>query len=356
MEQDVDSYALLERLCNIAGISGFEDDVRASIETLVKSRVDTLRTDTLGNLIATRRGRTDFKLMLDAHMDEIGFMVQFVDEQGFVRFTNIGGWDPRLLPSHLLTIVTREGRRVEGVIGTQPPHILKAAEREKVIQIEDMFLDVGATSAEEVHALGVRIGDPIVVHYPFRRLGADSVAGKALDDRAGCAAIIQTLDALQGVDVDATIVAAFVVSEERGLIGARTAAFQIEPDMAIALEGTVAADIPGVSRLRQPSGLGNGPAITVADGGFIPKRKMVRAFEQVAEREGIPYQIKIPPYGGTDAGAIHQSRAGVLSGVLSVPCRYIHSPFSVCRLSDFDNAWRLLTAFCKDAARVAGEP
>ncbi len=350
----MDSYTLLEQLCNIPGVSGFEDDVREQILALVTPLVDEVRVDTLGNLIATRRGTSDFKLMLDAHMDEIGFMVQHVDEQGFVRFTPIGGWDARLLPSHLLTIITRDGKRVEGLIGTQPPHILKPSDREKVIQIEDMFLDVGAISRDEVTAIGVRVGDPIVIHYPFRRIGADSVAGKALDDRAGCAVIIQTLEALRGASVDATISAAFVVSEERGLIGARTAAFQIEPDMAIAIEGTVAADMPGVSAQRQPSALGKGPALTVADGSFIAKRKMVRALETIADREGIPYQIKVPPYGGTDAGAIHQSRGGVLSGVISVPCRYIHSPFNVCRLSDFDNSWKLLTAFCMEATKVMG--
>lgn len=348
----MDSYPLLERLCNIPGIPGFEDEVRAAIGELVKPFADEMRVDALGNLIVTRRGRTGFKLMLDAHMDEIGFMVQHVDELGFIRFTPIGGWDARLLPSHMLTIITRAGKRIEGVIGTTPPHILKPGDREKVIAIEDMFLDVGATSKAEVSQMGVRVGDQIVIDYAFRRIGSDTAMGKALDDRAGCAVMIRTLEALQGAQIDATVVAAFVISEERGLIGARTAAFQIEPDMAIALEGTVAADMPGVTAARQPTGQGKGPAITVADGGFIVPRKMVLALEGVAEREGIPYQIKVPPYGGTDASAIHQSRGGVFAGVVSVPCRYIHSPFSTLRLTDFDNTWKLLTAFCKVATTV----
>jgi putative aminopeptidase FrvX len=164
--------------------------------------------------------------------------------------------------------------------------------------------------------------------------------------------LVRTLEALQSADVEATVIAAFVISEERGLIGARTAAWQIEPDMAIALEGTVAADTPGVPEGRRPTTQGRGPAITVADGNFIVPPRMVRALENVAVREGIPYQIKVPPFGGTDAGAIQQSRGGVPSGVLSVPCRYIHSPFSTCRLSDFDATWRLLAAFCKDAAAL----
>ncbi|HZD54894.1 MAG TPA: M20/M25/M40 family metallo-hydrolase, partial [Candidatus Aquicultoraceae bacterium] len=189
--------------------------------------------------------------------------------------------------------------------------------------------------------------DPAVMSYPFRRIGKDTVMGKSLDDRAGCAAVIRALESLGDEKLDATVVAAFTVGEERGMSGARTAAFQIEPDMAVAVEGTVAADVPGVPAQRCPSRQGEGPALTVADGNFVVPRRMVRAVAGVAEREGIPYQFKLPPSGGTDAGAIHQSRAGVLTGVVSVPCRYIHSPFSTCRLSDFDHTWRLLAAFCR---------
>lgn len=349
----MDSYALLEKLSNTPGVAGFEAPVREAIAGLVTPFVDEMRVDTLGNLIATRRGKTGFTLMLDAHMDEIGFMVQRIDEQGFISIAPLGGWDERLLPSHLLTIITRDGRRIEGVIGTQPPHILKPADRDKVIALDDMFLDVGVTTREEVAGMGVRVGDPVVVHYPFRRIGKETVMGKALDDRAGCAVIIRALEALRDADLEATIVAAFVVGEERGMIGARTAAFQIEPDMALALEGTAAADIPGVPEVRQPSAQGKGPAITVADNSFIAPQKMVRALEEIAERAGLPYQYKIPSFGSTDAGAIHQSRGGVLTGVVSVPCRYIHSPFSTCRLSDFDSTWQLLAAFCREAAAVA---
>ncbi|MBI5879463.1 MAG: M42 family metallopeptidase [Chloroflexi bacterium] len=348
----MDSYALLEKLCNVPGIPGFEDEVRETIIELVTPLVEDVKVDTLGNVIATRHGRSNFKLMLDAHMDEIGFMVQHIDGDGFIRFTPIGGWDPRLLPSHALTIITRERRRIEGVIGTKPPHILKPAEREKVIQIEEMFLDIGVTSRQAVLDLGVRVGDPMVIMYPARRIGNDTIMAKALDDRAGCAVVIRTLEALHVKTIDATIIAAFVIAEERGLIGARAASFSIAPDMAIALEGTVAADSPGIPPQGQPTVQGQGPAITVADGGFVVPRKMVIALEQAAEANGIPYQTKVPPYGGTDASAIHTSRGGVLTGVVSVPCRYIHSPFSTCRLSDFDNTWKLLAAFCSGATEV----
>jgi endoglucanase len=279
-------------------------------------------------------------------------MVQHVGDDGFIRFTPIGGWDTRLLPSHAMTIITRERRRVEGVIASKPPHILKPSERDSVIHVEDMFLDIGASSRQDVLALGVRVGDPIVIMYPARRIGADTIMSKALDDRAGCGVVIKALEALKGETVDATIYAAFVIAEERGLIGARTAAFSIGPDMAIALEGTVAADSPGIPPQGQPTVQGQGPAITVADGGFVVPRKMVMALEKAAEDNRIPYQTKVPPYGGTDATAIHQTRGGVLTGVISVPCRYIHSPFSTCRLTDFDNTWRLLAAFCRVATTL----
>jgi len=348
----IDSYDLLERLCNLPGVTGFEGPVREAIAEIVAPFVDEVRTDTLGNLIAVRRGTPGFKLMLDAHMDEIGFMVQHVDEKGFISFTPIGGWDARLLPGHMLSVAGRGGKTVYGVIGTHPPHIQKAADREKVIPVEEMFLDVGAASKMEVLEMGVQVGDPVVMHYPFRRIGKETVMGKALDDRAGCAAVIRALAALGDAKVEATVVAAFTVGEERGLSGARTAAYQIEPEMAVAVEGTVAADVPGVAAQRCPSTQGKGPAITVADGNFIVPQRMVQALVGLAEREGIPCQYKLPPSGGTDAGAIHQSRGGVLTGIVSVPCRYIHSPFSTCLLSDFDHTWRLLAAFCKAAPRV----
>ncbi len=344
-----DSYDLLERLCNLPGVTGFEGPVREAIAGIVPPFVDEVRTDTLGNLIAVRRGTSGFKLMLDAHMDEIGFMVQHIDEKGFLSFTPIGGWDARLLPGHMLSVAARGGKTVSGVIGTHPPHIQKAADREKVIPVEEMFLDVGAASQQEVLEMGVQVGDPVVMHYPFRRIGKETVMGKALDDRAGCAAVIRALEALSGAKLEATVIAAFTVGEERGMSGARTATFQVEPDMAVAVEGTVAADVPGVPAQRCPSIQGKGPAITVADGNFIVPQRMVQALVRVAEREGIPHQFKLPPSGGTDAGAIHQSRGGVLTGVVSVPCRYIHSPFSTCLLSDFDHTWRLLAAFCKSA-------
>jgi len=343
----IETLELLERLSNAFGVAGFEGEVRGIIEDLIRPYVDEMRVDALGNLIAVREGGSDFRLMLDAHMDEIGFMVSYIEKEGFLRFAPIGGWDARIVPSHAMVVLTRDGQKLRGVIGTAPPHILTQEEREKPFKIEELFVDVGAGSREEVEGLGIRIGSPAVISYPFERLNGHVVAGKALDDRVGCALLIKTLEALRDEELDVTVVANFAVCEEVGLRGARTAAYQIEPDLALALEGTVAADVPGISGPRRTTQLGKGPAITVADRTLIVEPKLVEALTRVAEEEKIPYQYKHPIFGGTDAGAIQQARGGVLVGVISVPCRYIHSPFSVMRLDDFENAVRLTVSFVR---------
>ena len=348
----MESVALLEKLSNAFGVSGFEDEVREIIQKLIKPYVDELHVDALGNLIATRKGRSPHKLMFDAHMDEIGFMVSYIEESGFLRFAPLGSWDVRILPSHAMTIRTRSGTFVKGVIGTPPPHILSEQERERPFKLEELFVDIGARSRSEVEALGIRIGSPAVIAYPFERLNEKTVSGKAFDDRAGCAVLIQTLERLQDASLDLTLVCNFAIGEETGLRGARTAAYQIEPDLALAVEGTVGADTPGVPPPRQPAGLGKGPAITVADRTLTVSGRLVRFLEGLAEEHSIPYQHKLPIYGGTDAGAIQTSKGGVLAGVTSVPCRYIHSPFSLLRLDDFENTIQLVNQFARTAQQL----
>jgi endoglucanase len=348
----MDSVVLLEKLSNAFGVSGFEEEVREIIEKMVKPTVDEMCIDPLGNLIATRTGRSPRKLMLDAHMDEIGFMVSYIEENGFLRFAPLGGWDVRILPSHAMTIRTRSGTFIKGIIGTPPPHILSEQERERPYKLEELFIDLGACSRADVEKLGIRIGSPAVIAYAFERLNEEVISGKAFDDRAGCAVLIQTLERLQDTSLDLTLVCNFAIGEETGLRGARTAAYQIGPDLALAVEGTVGADTPGVPAPRQPAGLGKGPAITVADRTLTVSGRLVRFLEELAEEHSIPYQHKLPIYGGTDAGAIQTSKGGVLAGAVSVPCRYIHSPFSLLRLDDFEKTVELVTQFAKTAQRL----
>ena len=334
---------ILRQLSDAFGVSGFEDEVREEITQLITPYVDEVSTDVLGNLIALRRGSGEKTLMLDAHTDEIGFIVKWIDDRGYLRIAPLGGWDARIVPGHRVVLVTRDGSRVHGVIGTAPPHIIPVEERKAPIPLEKMFVDIGATCREEAADMGVRIGDPMTIHYPFTELHSGYVTGKAFDDRAGCTVLIDVARRLADVDLEMNVAFSFVFGEEVGLRGARTAAFSLEPDIAIAIEGTIGADMPGVPEESQPVRLGIGPALSVADRSIVVSRKMLTLFETAAEAAAIPYQYKLPTYGGTDAGAIHLTRGGVLAGVISVPCRYIHSPISTLRLNDLEHTIRLVS-------------
>jgi putative aminopeptidase FrvX len=341
------SMELLRELSDAFGVSGFEDEVREVLRARVSPFVDSVTVDPLGNLIALRKGKDSRVLMLDAHMDEVGFIVKWVDDKGYVRFAPLGGWDERILGGHRVVLRTRAGKKRLGVIGSAPPHILSAEERAKPIPIDKMFVDVGATSRQEASDLGVEIGDPFTIHYPFSEIAEGYVTGKALDDRAGCAVLIETARRLAEEELPMTTAFSFAFGEELGLRGATTAAFHIDPAFALAVEGTIGADMPGIAEENQPTRLGRGPAVSVADRSIVVSPKVVRALEKIADENGIPYQYKLPTYGSTDAGAIHLTRGGVLSGIVSVPCRFIHSPVSTLRMNDFENTIRLVTSFVR---------
>ncbi len=349
-----DGVGLLQRLSEAFGPSGFEDEVRDIVTALVTPLVDDVRVDRLGNVIATKRGRRDDILMLDAHMDEVGFLVSYIEDGGFLRLSPLGGWDARVLPAHAVTIAGRDGRRVRGVIGTLPPHVTQESERSKAFKLEDLFVDIGVASRAEAEALGVEVGSACVPGYPFERLDDDLVMGKAFDDRAGCTVAIGVLDGLREEQPELTVVVAFTISEELGLRGARTAAQQVQPAVALALEGTTAVDVPGVTGARKLASMGAGPTVTIADRLIVASRQVVTLLEETAQKDGIPFQRKLPGGGGTDAAAIQTTGAGALVGVVSVPCRYIHAPLSLLRPSDLDAAVRLVTGFVGGAASLCG--
>ena len=342
----------LQRLSDAFGVAGFEDEVRELIRDMVAPYVDACEVDPLGNLICSR-GEGE-PVMLDAHMDEVGFMVRWIEEDGFLRLSPLGGWDERIIPGHRVTIRTRDGQKRLGVIGAAPPHILKEEERKRVVPLEDLFVDVGARSRAEVEELGIHLGDPATIHYPFREIRPGYVTGKAFDDRAGCLVAIEALRALADERLPYRLVVNFAVCEEGGLRGAKAAAYRIAPKLALALEGTIGADFPGVPAAKQPVRLGQGPAITLADRSIIVSPRLIRFLEETAEAEGIPYQYKLPAYGGTDAGAIHLERGGILAGVVSVPCRYIHSPVSTLLISDLEATVKLTVAFLRRAGELLG--
>ncbi len=333
----MDTVGLLRGLSDQFGVSGFEEEIRDWIFAAIKDRVDDIQIDVLGNLMATINPGRDLTMMLDAHMDEIGIIVSYVEEDGFLRFAPVGGWDPRILPAQQVEIKSREGKKYRGVIGASPPHLQTPEEQKQALKVEDLFIDIGVTSREEAHDRGVQAGSPGTLHYPFQRLEQNRIMGKALDDRVGCAVLIRCLEYLGTNRPDFTLVANFAVSEEVGLRGARTAAHQIQPDVALAIEGTVGADTPGIPGHKCPARLGRGPAISVADHSIIVNPSLVTFMEEVAKTLNIPWQHKVPLFGSTDAGAIHLAGKGVLTGILSVPCRYIHSPSGVLDLQDFEH-------------------
>jgi endoglucanase len=327
---------ILKELSEAIGVSGNEGGARAVILDAVREHVDEVRVDALGNVLAFKRGtgRDRLRVMVSAHMDEIGLMVIGHDGDGFLRVRDVGGIDPRLLPGTSLQV---GAERTPGVIGVKPIHLVKGDEGEKVLPIEDLVVDIGAKNKDEAKKLAP-VGDYIAFATRFREMGS-TVSGKSFDDRAGCAVLVELV---RGERFRCDLHAAFTVQEEVGLRGAQVAGYTIAPDCAFALEGTIADDIPKDKDTSPTSELGKGPAITIMDRSFIADRRLVRLLTATAEELGIPCQFKQPGVGGTDAGAIHQTRGGVPSVTVAVPCRYIHSPVSILSLDDFDNTVRLM--------------
>jgi endoglucanase len=304
--------------------------------------VDDLQTDALGNLIAFKRGNGPeprLKVMVDAHMDEVGLMIVRIDKTGLLGFRAVGGLDQRVL---LAKGVVVGEKRLPGIILAPPVHLTDAEQRQQLIKIEKLTIDIGVTTKVEAQDL-VKVGDYATFDTTFQLLAEDGLRtakGKAFDDRGGCAAAVGLLDEQYAVD----LYLSFSSQEEVGLRGARVAAYRIEPDIAFALEGTVCDDTPKKEDVSSTTRLGLGPAISVMDRSFIADSRLIHLLVHTAEREGIPHQFKQPGIGGTDAGAIHLSRAGVPAAAVSVPCRYIHGPVGLMSLNDFDNLVALMKA------------
>lgn len=353
-----ESLGLLRALSSAHGVSGYEDDVRAVILERLGKHAAEHRVDALGNLIMKFGGaKPDAPvLMLDAHMDEIGLVVSYVEPNGFLRFALVGGWDERILPAQMVSIRTQDGKFVPGVIGTPPPHISRPEERGKPFSADSLFIDVGAETSADVQAMGIRVGDSAVIPGNFTVMGADdgTVMGKALDNRAGCTVAVRLLEELFAGgprDLPVNVVALFSTFEEVGGRGAQAGSYGVDPDIALVLEGTVAADCPGVPAARNPSRQGGGPALTLMDRTAHLPRQLVTFIENLAAEESLGCQLKTPIFGGTNAARIHMVRSGVPTAVMSVPCRYIHSPNSTLRLADLQATIELAKAFVLNAHR-----
>jgi len=337
---------LLKKLSNAPGVSGFEDEVRELIFNELDGFVDEIKIDEMGNLIAIKNGKPEGKkIMLAAHMDEIGLMVRYIDEKGFIKFSKIGGINDQMLLNQDVYIQTPKGD-VNGVIGSKPPHKMKKSEKNKVFEYDKMSIDIGAESRKQAQEM-VRVGDPIIIKQEFDDLGKSLVKGKALDNRVGCAVLIEVL---KQVDSKATIYGVGTVQEEVGLKGAKTSAFSINPDMALALDVTIAGDHPGIKEEEAPSKLGQGPTIVLVDAsgdGIITHPTVKKLLLSVAQEENIPYQLEVSEGGTTDGTAIHLTRQGIPTGVISPASRYIHTPVSVVNLEDIENTVKLILAVLK---------
>jgi len=333
---------VLEKLSNANGVTGREDEVRDLMKNYLEPYVDEIREDRLGNLIAFKKGNKDAPtVMLAAHMDEIGFMIKNIKKKGFLQFTKIGGIDDRILLAQRVIVHTDKGP-LTGVTGSKPIHIQTEAEKKKVIEVDNLFIDVGARDKEEAEKMGVQVGDVVSFDIKFVRINENVVLGKAFDDRVGCAMMIEIMKRLQKVDCN--VYAVGTIQEEVGLRGATIAAFQVAPDVGIALESTVAGDMPGVAEGEAPAKMGEGAVVTVADAGLITHPKVLRLLIDSAKENKIPYQLETGIRGATDASRIAISREGVPSGIISVPARYIHSPVAILNLDDVEKAVKLAVA------------
>lgn len=318
---------LVRKLVETFGPSGVEDEVRDAIQAEIAHMVDEVRVDALGSLIARKRGGEGGKrIVLAAHMDEIGVIVSYIDQKGFARVSRIGGVYP--LNAVGGRVVFSDG--TVGVIGIEQ----KRDDDSKIPDLDELFVDVGATSVDDCP---VSVGDSAAFDRPFEVQGPRLVA-KAMDDRIGCAVLIETLRRLDSTPHDLYFV--FTVQEETGLVGAGTSAFGIDPEIAIACDVTGSGDTPESRPMAV--GLGKGPAVKVLDGGMIADRVVRDKMVQRAKDAGIPYQLEVLPRGTTDAMAMQLVRSGVPSGCLSIPCRYVHTPSEMVDESDVENAVRLM--------------
>lgn len=326
---------LLKTLVEIPAPSGYEGQVRNRIREQIEAYVDEIRVDSLGNLLAVCKRPGAPRIMLVAHMDEIGLMVTHVDQQGFARFVPLGG----VMPIHCVGGRVQFLNGIRGVIGVE-----KNPTSYEIPPIEKMFIDVGASSLEDCP---LRIGDVAVFERPFLDLGKRAVS-KAMDDRVGVAVLIETLRRLEKSAFEIYFV--FSVQEEVGVRGATVAAFGVEPDLGLAIDVTATGDTPKGHRMEVR--LGKGPAIKIRDAGMLADPRLIKWMVQAAERAKIPYQREILEFGGTDARAIQLSRSGVPAGVISIPCRYVHAPSEMVDMEDVENAVKLLLRLLQTPPRL----
>ena len=334
----------LAKLSELHGVSGVENEVREFIIKEIKPYCDEVKVNSTGSVIAFKKGRNtpENKLMICAHMDEVGLIVTDISEKGLLSFATVGGIDARVLCG---TPVLVGDDKIPGVIGAKPIHLLKEDERSKAPEVNGMYIDIGALTKDEA-LQSVCPGDYAVFDTNFGEFGDGLLKGKALDDRAGCAVLMEIIKR----DLNCDVYFVFSTMEEVGLRGAKCAAFSLAPDMAIVVESTTAADIPGVDECSKVCRVGEGAVISFMDRTTIYDRGLLKMVQRIANERGIKWQFKKGVTGGNDSGTIHNSRGGVRTSAISLPCRYLHSPCGVIAESDLNAVCELVHALAEKAA------
>lgn len=335
------SLDFLKRLLATISPSGYEDEAAQVWADEARTFADDVRSDTQGNVIAIVNQGGKPRVMLAGHMDEIGFMITHIDDQGFLYFGQIGGWDPQIVQGQRVWIRTQSGK-IPGVIGKKPIHLIKEEDRNKVTKIEELWIDIGAKDKAEAEKL-VRIGDPAVIDYGFAELRNNLVVSRGFDDKAGAFVVLEAARMLAKLKPKAEVYAVATVQEEVGLRGAHTSAYGIDPLVGIAVDVGFATDFPTMAEDQKRVGaakVGHGPMIAR---GPTYNHKVVELLIETAQARKIPYQLSGEPRGmGTDAYAMQMTRAGIAAGLVSVPNRYMHSPCELVSLSDLENAYTLI--------------
>lgn len=334
---------MLKELTEATGVSGYENEIK-HVLTRYLEPVGQISHDKLGSLICRQNSSHDSpKVLIAAHMDEVGFMVKYISPEGFIKFAALGGWSDQVLLAHRISILTHQGK-LTGIIGAKPPHVLTEEERRKIVAKRDMYIDIGASSQKEVEEAGVRIGDPVVPVSDFTILAnSKTYMAKAFDDRAGCGVVIQTLQNLAGAPHPNTVYSLATVQEEVGLRGAKTGAELIDPDVAIVAETDIAGDVPGIKPEESSLKIGGGPTLLAYDARMIPNLKLRDMVIDIARQNNIPLQYSAMEGGATDGAQIHLHKGGVPTVVIAVPTRHIHSHNGIIHRDDFNNAVKLIT-------------
>jgi endoglucanase len=343
-----ESVKLLKELTEAVGVSGYEEEIRKIIKNELNNICD-IELDRLGSIICKKQGKEKYpKIMIPAHMDEIGFMVKSITDDGFIKFGAIGGWFDQTLLSQRVIIKTKKDEII-GVIGSKPPHLLPEEERKKVVERKNMFIDIGAKNKKEVEEkFGIKPGDPIIPYSTFTLMKNNTYAmAKALDDRIGCAIFIEVIKRLEKTPHPNTVYGVGTVQEEVGIRGAKTSSWVVEPDVAIIADVGIANDTPGSTPDEITGRLGNGPQIGIYDAGMIPNIKLRDLAIEIAKNNKIPYQFEYLERGATDGAAVHIHTKGVPAIYIGVPTRYIHSHVGIFSLEDYENTVKLYVELVK---------